>query len=147
MGAAAGQQKVGSSMEQTSASALNTSLPKIWRSDIDVTIPSADILSFAFANLGQYDQDKPVSCPSPATRSSDCVSHLVRTTPANNSCSRSSSMPSIPHPPSPPAKLESRFASWSEDSKQHGLKHGDCVCIHAFNNVSSFPDWLRCHLV
>ena len=34
---------------------------KIWRSETNVTIPSADILTFAFANLGQYDEKKPVS--------------------------------------------------------------------------------------
>ena len=34
---------------------------KIWRSETNVTIPAADILTFAFANLGQYDEDKPVS--------------------------------------------------------------------------------------
>lgn len=37
---------------------------EIWRSGSSITIPagpSADILSYTFANLGQYDQDKPVS--------------------------------------------------------------------------------------
>lgn len=37
----------------------NTS--KIWRSDTSIKIPPADILSFAFANLGQYDEETPVS--------------------------------------------------------------------------------------
>lgn len=34
---------------------------KIWRSETNVTIPSADILTFAFENLGQYDENKAVS--------------------------------------------------------------------------------------
>lgn len=36
---------------------------EIWRSGSSITIPagpSADILSYTFANLDQYDQDKPV---------------------------------------------------------------------------------------
>lgn len=38
--------------------------PKIWRSAETLenpTGPAADILAYTFANLGQYDQTKPVS--------------------------------------------------------------------------------------
>ena len=39
---------------------LASEMCKIWRSEDDIMIPSADILTFAFANLGQYDENRPV---------------------------------------------------------------------------------------
>ena len=46
---------------------LVAEVDKIWRSESVVKIPTgptADILSYAFACLGQYDEDKPVSIAS-----------------------------------------------------------------------------------
>lgn len=64
MESAAGLQASDSSRTESSIPVLDTAQPKIWRSEVDVKIPSADILTFAFANLDQYDQNNPVSSDS-----------------------------------------------------------------------------------
>ncbi|KAJ4502609.1 hypothetical protein HRR78_008274 [Exophiala dermatitidis] len=80
----------------------------VWKPSKSTPIPITDILTFAFANLGRYDNDQPIFID--ATDPSRSISalralHVVR--------------------------------RLIKGLKELGLKEGDCVCLHAFNNVST----------
>ncbi|EXJ80060.1 hypothetical protein A1O3_08346 [Capronia epimyces CBS 606.96] len=94
---------------------LSTSLSThaVWTSSKSMPIPATDILTFAFANLGQYDNEQPlfVDASDPtnsisALRAFQVVRRLIR------------------------------------GLKDLGLQEGDCVCLHAFNNIWYPLIWL-----
>lgn len=115
---------------------------KIWRSEISIPIPSADILTFAFANLGQYDENKPVSpllvpdAPPRRVRvklssTDDIVSQIY--VDAND----------------PSSYISARDARATirrvvRGLKARGLEEGERVCLVSSNNVRSCPTGCRC---
>ncbi|KAL2410914.1 Acyl-CoA ligase azaF [Exophiala dermatitidis] len=85
----------------------------VWKPSKSTPIPITDILTFAFANLGRYDNDQPIFID--ATDPSRSISalralHVVR--------------------------------RLIKGLKELGLKEGDCVCLHAFNNIWYPLIWL-----
>ncbi|ETN44249.1 uncharacterized protein HMPREF1541_10800 [Cyphellophora europaea CBS 101466] len=95
---------------------LVAEVDKIWRSESVVKIPTgptADILSYAFACLGQYDEDKPI---------------FVDALNASNTFSAREARATV-------RKLIAGL-------KAHGLQEGDCVWLHAFNTIWYPLIWL-----
>ncbi|KIW99448.1 uncharacterized protein Z518_11187 [Rhinocladiella mackenziei CBS 650.93] len=78
----------------------------VWASSKFIPIPTADILTFAFANLGRYDQNAPIFVDARSPSDSVSALHAYR----------------IVH------QLIRGF-------KELGLKEGDCVCLHSYNNI------------
>lgn len=90
-------------------------------------ILTTDVLTFTFANLSRYDNDKPVSCLN------------LETLRSRNGANKDLIQIFID------AKNPSHFVSASQASEivarlvkgfeRIGIKEGDCVCLHAYNNV------------
>ncbi|EXJ93290.1 hypothetical protein A1O1_01682 [Capronia coronata CBS 617.96] len=85
----------------------------VWTSSESLTIPSTDILSFVFANLDQYDNDKPI--------------FIDAADPTNSISARRA------------FHVTRRLIKGLKDL---GLQEGDCVCVHAFNNIWYPLIWL-----
>ncbi|KAK4947388.1 hypothetical protein LTR10_013756 [Elasticomyces elasticus] len=84
-----------------------------WTASKSVVIPSTDILTFAFANLGQYDKDKPVFINAKNPSESISASQAYRV-----------------------------VCQLVKGLKALGIKEGDCVCLHSYNNIWYPIIWL-----
>ncbi|KAH0828470.1 hypothetical protein AYO21_00395 [Fonsecaea monophora] len=85
----------------------------VWTGPKPIQIPSTDILTFAFANLSQYDNSCPIfiDASDPSNRIS--AQQALRT-----------------------------VLQLIHSLRALGLKEGECVCLHAFNNIWYPLIWL-----
>ncbi|KIX99185.1 uncharacterized protein Z520_04761 [Fonsecaea multimorphosa CBS 102226] len=85
----------------------------VWTAPKSVQIPSTDILTFAFANLCQYDNSCPIFID------------------ANEPSNRISAQQAL-----------QTVRQLIHSLRALGLKDGECVCLHAFNNIWYPLIWL-----
>ncbi|KIW13619.1 hypothetical protein PV08_08810 [Exophiala spinifera] len=86
----------------------------IWTSPQSLKEPSAaDIVTFTFANLGQYEKNKPIFIDAKDPTQSVSASQAIST-----------------------------MRQLVNGLKDLGVKEGDCVCLHAFNNIWYPLIWL-----
>ena len=96
----------------------------VWTSLKSIEIPTTDILTYTFDNLGQYDQDSPVGQLGSiiAVQDSDLASQIFID--ANNPSNKISAKQAV-----------ETVVRLAKGLKALGLKDGECVCLHAFNSV------------
>ncbi|OQV07844.1 AMP-binding enzyme domain-containing protein [Cladophialophora immunda] len=85
----------------------------VWTAPKSIQIPSTDILTFAFANLSQYDNSCPIFID------------------ASNPSNRISAQ-----------QARRTILQLTHGLRALGLKDGECVCLHAFNNIWYPLIWL-----
>lgn len=108
-----------------------TSADRVWVSPQSIQIPSTDVLTFAFANLDRYDNNSPVVCLT--------KNLLLRIEIGANSIPLSQIFVDAKDPTNRISAKEAlqTVRKLIKGLKELGLKEGECVCLHAYNNVRS----------
>ncbi|ETI24068.1 hypothetical protein G647_03437 [Cladophialophora carrionii CBS 160.54] len=88
-------------------------IDSVWTSCKSVPIPSTDILTYTFGNLSRYDDDTPIFIDANHPTHRILAKQALRT-----------------------------VRQLIKGLKALGLKEGDCVCLHAFNNIWYPLIWL-----
>lgn len=105
----------------------SSSAHHVWTASKSLVIPPTDVLTFAFANLGQYDKNRPVSCLNTGAYK---IGNADLGCPAQIFINAKNPSESVSA-----SRAYHIVRQLVTGLKGLGIKEGDCVCLHSYNNV------------